>query len=101
MHAIIGLFENHQDSLFSEYESLVLANISLVMSEQKSNNSSEQALSESLLEANNSEITDKQAQSLTASSTLSKALKKEINGPKGLEPTRYGDWESKGRCYDF
>ena len=30
-----------------------------------------------------------------------KALKKEINGPKGLEPTRYGDWESKGRCYDF
>lgn len=28
-------------------------------------------------------------------------LKKEINGPRGLEPTRYGDWESKGRCYDF
>ena len=26
---------------------------------------------------------------------------KEFNGPKGLEPTRYGDWESKGRCYDF
>ena len=28
-------------------------------------------------------------------------LAKEFNGPKGLEPTRYGDWESKGRCYDF
>jgi len=28
-------------------------------------------------------------------------LPKELNGPKGLEPTRYGDWESKGRCYDF
>lgn len=27
--------------------------------------------------------------------------KKEIGGPKGPEPTRYGDWESKGRCYDF
>ena len=26
---------------------------------------------------------------------------KEIGGPKGLEPTRYGDWEAKGRCYDF
>jgi len=26
---------------------------------------------------------------------------KEIGGVKGLEPTRYGDWESKGRCYDF
>ena len=25
----------------------------------------------------------------------------EINGPKGLEPTRYGDWEQKGRCTDF
>lgn len=27
--------------------------------------------------------------------------KKELGGPKGPEPTRYGDWESKGRCYDF
>tara|TARA_B100000676_G_scaffold275735_1_gene296106 strand:- start:83 stop:217 length:135 start_codon:yes stop_codon:yes gene_type:complete len=27
--------------------------------------------------------------------------KKEIGGPKGLEPTRYGDWEKKGICYDF
>ncbi|HVY12055.1 MAG TPA: DUF1674 domain-containing protein [Alphaproteobacteria bacterium] len=25
----------------------------------------------------------------------------EVNGPKGPEPTRYGDWESKGRCTDF
>jgi hypothetical protein len=25
----------------------------------------------------------------------------EIGGPKGLEPTRYGDWERKGRCIDF
>ncbi|MBL4671637.1 MAG: DUF1674 domain-containing protein [Arenicella sp.] len=35
------------------------------------------------------------------SAKLVKPLEKEINGPKGLEPTRYGDWESKGRCYDF
>jgi hypothetical protein len=27
--------------------------------------------------------------------------KKEINGPQGLEPTRYGDWETKGITYDF
>ncbi|HKW53365.1 MAG TPA: DUF1674 domain-containing protein [Stellaceae bacterium] len=26
---------------------------------------------------------------------------REIGGPKGLEPTRYGDWESNGRCSDF
>lgn len=25
----------------------------------------------------------------------------EKGGPKGLEPTRYGDWEKKGRCSDF
>jgi hypothetical protein len=28
-------------------------------------------------------------------------LPKEIGGPKGPEPTRYGDWEQKGRCTDF
>ena len=26
---------------------------------------------------------------------------KETGGPKGPEPTRYGDWEHKGRCIDF
>ena len=26
---------------------------------------------------------------------------KEIGGPKGPEPTSYGDWEVKGRCIDF
>ncbi|MGH8471473.1 MAG: DUF1674 domain-containing protein [Gammaproteobacteria bacterium] len=25
----------------------------------------------------------------------------EIGGPKGPEPTRYGDWERRGRCIDF
>lgn len=25
----------------------------------------------------------------------------EIGGPRGPEPTRYGDWEKNGRCYDF
>jgi hypothetical protein len=28
-------------------------------------------------------------------------LPKEIGGPKGPEPTRYGDWEQKGRVSDF
>ena len=26
---------------------------------------------------------------------------REIGGPKGPEPTRYGDWEINGRCTDF
>ena len=25
----------------------------------------------------------------------------ERGGPKGPEPTRYGDWENNGRCTDF
>lgn len=25
----------------------------------------------------------------------------EIGGAPGPEPTRYGDWEKKGRCIDF
>ncbi|MDQ2102906.1 DUF1674 domain-containing protein [Azospirillum isscasi] len=25
----------------------------------------------------------------------------EIGGPQGPEPTRFGDWEFKGRCSDF
>ncbi|WP_089724351.1 DUF1674 domain-containing protein [Candidatus Thiosymbion oneisti] len=27
--------------------------------------------------------------------------RREIGGPPGLEPTRYGDWEKAGRCIDF
>ncbi|CAH8523711.1 unnamed protein product [Dicrocoelium dendriticum] len=26
---------------------------------------------------------------------------REIDGPSGPEPTRYGDWERNGRCSDF
>lgn len=26
---------------------------------------------------------------------------REFGGQKGPEPTRYGDWEKKGRCTDF
>jgi len=30
-----------------------------------------------------------------------KETAREIGGPKGPEPTRYGDWEVGGRCTDF
>lgn len=26
---------------------------------------------------------------------------REVGGPAGLEPVRYGDWEAKGRAIDF
>jgi len=30
-----------------------------------------------------------------------KPVPKELQGPKGPEPTRYGDWENKGIASDF
>jgi hypothetical protein len=33
--------------------------------------------------------------------TPPRARPKEIGGPEGPEPTRYGDWERNGRCSDF
>ena len=36
-----------------------------------------------------------------APATAPPAPNEEIGGPKGAEPTRYGDWERKGRCIDF
>lgn len=30
-----------------------------------------------------------------------KPVEKEYQGPKGPEPTRYGDWENKGIASDF
>jgi hypothetical protein len=33
--------------------------------------------------------------------SVAKALPPEQGGPKGPEPTRYGDWEKKGIASDF
>ena len=35
------------------------------------------------------------------SALATEASPQEKGGPKGLEPTRYGDWENNGRCTDF
>jgi hypothetical protein len=36
-----------------------------------------------------------------AAEASAQPMQKEIQGPKGPEPTRYGDWESKGIASDF
>jgi hypothetical protein len=36
-----------------------------------------------------------------ARDTAAETARKEVNGPKGPEPTRYGDWEKKGIVSDF
>ena len=33
--------------------------------------------------------------------TMLAVPKREIGGPAGPEPTRFGDWEKSGRCIDF
>jgi hypothetical protein len=36
-----------------------------------------------------------------AAAANAQPMAKEFQGPKGPEPTRYGDWEVGGRCIDF
>ena len=36
-----------------------------------------------------------------AAARAAKERPKELGGPKGEEPTRYGDWERSGRAVDF
>lgn len=38
---------------------------------------------------------------LKAAQAKTSAAPKEVQGPKGPEPTRYGDWETKGIASDF
>jgi len=37
----------------------------------------------------------------TADDVAAATRAREIGGPSGPEPTRFGDWERKGRCIDF
>ncbi len=41
------------------------------------------------------------AQPEQAAPATKKPMPKEIGGPEGPEPTRFGDWERKGRVSDF
>lgn len=41
------------------------------------------------------------AQAKDSAKDGAKAAAKEVQGPKGPEPTRYGDWERKGIASDF
>ena len=36
-----------------------------------------------------------------AAAASASTLPREFQGPKGLQPTRYGDWERKGIASDF
>ena len=42
-----------------------------------------------------------EAQARRAAEAGAGALPRELGGPRGPEPTRYGDWEKKGVAIDF
>ena len=44
---------------------------------------------------------EKDQQQPQAPAKTTPAKPKEIGGPNGPEPTRFGDWEQKGRATDF
>lgn len=43
----------------------------------------------------------KETEGEAAESSTPENPPREYGGPKGKEPTRYGDWEKNGRCIDF
>ena len=42
-----------------------------------------------------------EAEARRQAAAAAKPVAKEFQGPKGPEPTRYGDWENKGIASDF
>jgi hypothetical protein len=48
----------------------------------------------------NSEATPDQSEHLAATPAAPPAPR-EVGGREGPEPTRFGDWELRGRCIDF
>jgi hypothetical protein len=54
-----------------------------------------------MTEASLEQKTSRPPAPVPAQPTSPPQLPPEIGGPKGPEPTRYGDWEYGGRCTDF
>lgn len=47
------------------------------------------------------EAETRRAEAAAEAEAARNARPEEFSGPKGLEPTRYGDWERKGIASDF
>ncbi|MBR1191332.1 DUF1674 domain-containing protein [Bradyrhizobium sp. AUGA SZCCT0169] len=46
-------------------------------------------------------LAEAEARRKAAEANAAQPAQKELQGPKGPEPTRYGDWERKGIASDF
>ena len=73
------------------------------MRERRLNGISRYAVSDmtSNMEIPMTEQTEPSAEPKPVRPAVQKLLPEEIGRVRGPEPTRYGDWEHKGRCADF
>ncbi len=58
-------------------------------------------MKEDIKHTENSEENPRTAEKLAKKNQTQQGSAEEFGGPEGLEPTRYGDWEVKGRVSDF
>jgi hypothetical protein len=56
---------------------------------------------EELVERRESTLGDSTSTETDVEGDRTEGTVKEIGGPQGPEPTRFGDWERAGRCSDF
>jgi len=67
--------------------------------ETKSQIAIETLPNQGLDKADGEPLSSKDNDKITSAQSIEKH--KEYGGRKGLNPTRYGDWERNGRCVDF
>jgi hypothetical protein len=70
------------------------------MQDQPVQNSAAPAARKPLPDAAKRALAEAEARRAAAAATA-KPAPTEYNGPKGPEPTRFGDWETKGIASDF
>lgn len=71
------------------------------MAEAENDNRENQGLPAASPGAPNGPVAEPESGANAAREAAAPSPVEEIGGPKGAEPTRYGDWERNGRCIDF
>lgn len=61
----------------------------------------EQEIADNIAAAAQRALAEAEARRAEQAKSEAKPKRKELGGPKGPEPTRYGDWERKGIASDF
>ncbi|HJD60006.1 MAG TPA: DUF1674 domain-containing protein [Rickettsia endosymbiont of Omalisus fontisbellaquei] len=89
--------DDKKDNNISEEENLQLNSQNFRQNEFKSKSTERTIVREYRLNSKNSPVSS----FVNDAVPKEKETQKEIGGVKGLEPTRYGDWQHKGKVTDF